>query len=526
LKGEAAQGVTVVLQPQVIGLQPIPDHAAQSLRARTDSSGRFHLTSIAAGRYSILAFAPGAIWADKTDAAGRPGKPLNISDGEDVENVELVLKAGGVITGRVNDAQGRSLIGERVILESVGLEGRPRPSRRVDTTDDRGVFRFYALREGRYRVRVGLGQGENLTPGGIRREVYSKTYYPGTPDDSRAELIEITEGLEATDIDIVVGETRRTYDITGRVVDESGQAVAGMLISRGAYRDGRLTSSGSTGEYSKADGEFRLIGLLPGKYSILAHSDGDGEYYADPVECDLGVEDLNGVEIKARRGASVSGMVLIEETNDSNALWPLPHFNLWINTRSNQPGQTPIAPTRAPEINADGSFQVRGLRPGTLNISLMMAPGVALARIERGGAPQSEELDVQSGENVTGVTVVIVRASLSLRGELRIDGPGLPLGSRLSIYARRTDLPESLPMSTASSDVDDRGRFIIDYLAPGEYEIRIGISFDPNLDSPDLRFVRAFSRATRKVTLSGDNQPPITLTIDLHSQEDPNRRYP
>jgi hypothetical protein len=155
-----------------------------------------------------------------------------------------------------------------------------------------------------------------------------------------------------------------------------------------------------------------------------------------------------------------------------------------------------------------------------------MAPGVALARIERGGAPQSEELDVQSGENVTGVTVVIVRASLSLRGELRIDGPGLPLGSRLSIYARRTDLPESLPMSTSSSDVDDRGRFIIDYLAPGEYEIRIGISFDPNLDSPDLRFVRAFSRATRKVTLSGDNQPPITLTIDLHSQEDPNRRYP
>jgi protocatechuate 3,4-dioxygenase beta subunit len=518
LNGEPARDVAVVMQQQVSGGPPNQETA---LRARTDSSGRFQIGAVAAGKYSIMAFAPGAISPDDSSFSNWSGKPLNVSDGESVENLELTLKRGGVIAGRITDAQGRPLVDERVSIDRIGKDGRPQQyygspyAFEMYNTDDRGVYRIYGLPEGRYRVSVGVAQGPGSITFGSNRAFYPKTFYPDTPDESQAKVIDVTEGFEASNIDITVGEMKRSYDIYGRVVDENGQPVAGVSLSRGTLRDGRLLTYGSGGERSGANGEFRLIGVVPGAYGIFANSDGDSDYYSDPAMCEVGESDVHGVEVKVRLGMSISGIVVIEGGNDPKMNSRLSQINIRAFTRPAQQGPGPMGPMRPTRVNPDGSFQVRGLKQGKLELSVMPTPGLALSRIEFNGTPAPREgVDLNPGENITGVKVFMSRATLSLRGEVKV--VGIPSPPRLMAIARRTDLSTQ---NSASAQVDARGQFIIENLSPGEYELRVSFILNSNDDRPDPQVMRAFSMSSQKVTLSGENQPPVTLVIDMNATE-------
>jgi hypothetical protein len=96
-KGILFRNATVILQPE----QPAVSQDQNSiLRAQTDENGSYKITGVSARRYRIVASAsrffipPGRVV--------RPGGTvLNIGEGENIENMDLELKRGGVITGRV-----------------------------------------------------------------------------------------------------------------------------------------------------------------------------------------------------------------------------------------------------------------------------------------------------------------------------------------------------------------------------------------------------------------------------------------
>src|SRR2546422_5422482 len=241
LKGEPARGVMVILQTQ-------NQNASNSPRARTDESGRFNFTGLPAGRYSLSAAAPGYVSPDDTNYPVR-GKTLNLADGEKVENVDLEIKRGGVIAGRVTDSQGRPVIEERVNLSKLDANDQPRASffYSVDydmyQTDDRGFYRIYGLPEGRYLVSVGYAESPGSATITSRREFYPRAFYPNVTSESKAKVIKVSEGSEAEDIDITVPDPKQTYDVYGRVVDaSSGQPVTGVEVAIGGVTgEGRYT---------------------------------------------------------------------------------------------------------------------------------------------------------------------------------------------------------------------------------------------------------------------------------------------
>jgi hypothetical protein len=176
LKGKPARDVTVVLQSQMIGSSSDP---GSTPRAKTDENGWFRITKVTAGRYYLSAIATGFV-----AVGSMPFEPecksLNVGEGENVENIDLELKRGGVITGRVTDSNGQPLVDEQVELLKLDKTGRPEffylhNLHEIDSTDDRGIYRIYGLTEGRYLVSVGSFQGE----GKIAIQS-NPTYYPRT----------------------------------------------------------------------------------------------------------------------------------------------------------------------------------------------------------------------------------------------------------------------------------------------------------------------------------------------------------
>ena len=531
LKGEPARGVTVMLLGQY-------SNTANSPRARSDENGRFRITGVAAGRYSITALAPGYVSMGDGNM-GRMGQMLNVAEGEKIENINIDIKRGGVIAGSVTDSRGRPVVEEVVNLDLLDKNGKPQgnryytPNREMYLTDDRGAYRIFGLPEGHYLVSVGQEQRPGSVGITSNRVFYPRAYHPGVSDESKAKVIEVNEGSEATDVDITLPEAQRTCEISGRVVDaDTGQPVAEIEVIVGSLSpDGRPTGGwAGNGARSTANGEFRLTGAFPGKYALLVRpevrysptgrpevSTGEG-FISEPIILNI-EDDVQGVEIKVRRGASISGQVVIEGTNDPKILSKLSQVSFYVYVTTGSPNRQTVPGGGANRVFSDGKFQIRGLPAGKAFISLMRPQdieGLVLARIEHNGATMREGIDLEAGQQLSGVRVVLAHGALKLRGELKLVGGAAPDGVRFYVDARRLD---SLMQGSSIAEVDARGQFVLENVLPGEYEVIVSPVYTPNSERLDPQTMLLISTFRERVVVSGANQQPIVLVIDLSRKE-------
>ena len=112
LDGEPASGVTVALLPA----DPwMARESPPAPKVKTDQEGRYRLVRVPAGRSRVAAMSSVYVTTAKNDL-GYPGQLVTIGEGETVEGFDFALVLGGVITGRVTDADGRPAIGQLVRL--------------------------------------------------------------------------------------------------------------------------------------------------------------------------------------------------------------------------------------------------------------------------------------------------------------------------------------------------------------------------------------------------------------------------
>ncbi len=517
LKGEPVRGATMALQQNRPPGMPTQDPGE---RVKTDEEGRYRFTGVAAGAYAVGALAPGFVTPIE-NMFYQPGKSINVSEGENIEDLDFNLKRGGVITGRVSDSNGKPVIDENVALSGLDQNGR---SINVNfgmnyfmyRTDDRGVYRLYGLAAGRYTVSVGEDRGEGSITSTMNRTVYQRTYHPDTTDRSKATVVVLGEGDEVTGVDVSLGEAKKTFDVYGRIVDaDTGQPIVGVEISRGTYaRGGEMIGPfNSMGERSNAKGEFQLQNILPGKYAAYASPNDRNEYYSDPTPFEILDSDITGVEIRARRGGSISGVMMIEGTNDPEIISRLSQQTLVVFTRdqSNMPGRGGI------RINPAGGFQITGVRPGKTEISLSSGrgkSGFTLLRVERDGVPQREGIEMGPGEKLANVRVVVTYGTAKIRGELKITGAEVPEGSSFIIFAQRVG---ALRSGTLSAQTDMRGQFLLEGLSQGEYDLRV--SYFNRRGGMDGQLMSKISRFKQTVNVGNTGEIPVILTIDLSKKE-------
>lgn len=519
LNGEPMRNVVVTVQaPPTPSAQRIPP------RAKTDANGRFRITGVAAGQYTIGALA--AAFVTESDQAqwryfGLYGKTIHVADDEVIENLELALKRGGVITGRITDASGEPVVETNIQLRQVNAAGQSMPQRPIMRgemyrTDDRGVYRIFGLPAGKYKVSVGLPIRSDAFSMRTSRSYIPETFHPDTPDEAQARIIELEAGQEASDVDIRAAEALKAYEISGRVVDaETGQPVAGIGLAFGTYDPtGRLTGVMSGGWRSDANGEFQMLGARPGKHGVfIENSESKSGLYSDPATFEVINSDVEGIEVRARRGLSISGTVIIEGTNDPAVLAKRSQISLEADYYTT----SAFSSSRA-KVGADGKFRIVGLPAGKVRLSgFSTLPKASLLRVERNGVPlKNLELEIHPGEQINDLRVVYGYGDGIVRGQVKIVGGTLPEGVMISVSLRRTDGGYYQPLT----QLDARDQFFFKDVLPGEYELRLSANFPGNRPQRELveKIYPRLAKARQMISVSNGNEVQTTFTVDL-SQE-------
>ncbi|MGE0128654.1 MAG: carboxypeptidase regulatory-like domain-containing protein [Blastocatellales bacterium] len=539
-----ASGITIALAPERMGRmaqQPQPEQEI-TIRAVTDEKGQYRFTNVAVGRFRVAPLAEAFVVENNGARAG--GVAVTVTEGQTVSNIDFTLARGGVITGRVTDGDGRPVIAERINLAMAAENGRAQPfnggNRISYETDDRGVYRIYGLPAGRYIVSAGGGD----RPGVSRRIRYPRTFYPDAVEQAQAQIVGIEAGGEAENIDIHLGAPMKAYAVAGRVVDaENGQPVFGVPVNIGRERRGG--PAGATSGTSNAEGEFRVTGLTSGRYSASVRSSGfpgggaenATDFYSDPVSFEVNDDNVTGVEVKVHRGASITGVVVIEGASDPSVAARLSQLTISANSRGGQTQRQAQNQGQAgrggmggrqnfAQVGPNGAFRIGGIAPGRVRLNVGGfggGGGFSLARIERGGAVINGDFDVASGEQVTGIRVVVGYGTGVIQGRVVVTGGALPPGTRLIVSVRSLiSAGQNRP-----AQVDASGQFRVEGLLPGSYEVRLnalaggggfgggrgggrgGAPNRPQIKIPDVR---------QTVNVVNGSPSGVTLNLDLSQQ--------
>jgi protocatechuate 3,4-dioxygenase beta subunit len=287
----------------------------------TDEAGRFTFLALPAGRFYLNASKAGYIsMAFGAAQPGRPGTPIELGDGQQIDRVTLTLPRGGVITGTVLDDHGEPAPGTPVRAMRVVTEDGERRLRIMgqDQTDDRGIYRIYQLQPGDYIVSAvprNLGQSDigaalfaemqsvvqqvngganatfNITiPAGeisdrvavLQQQLaqandtpnvaYAPVYYPGAMAVSTASAIPVAAGEERAGIDFQL-QLVRTARVEGSVVNADGTIPTGVQVAlsdRGSGLD--VPGIGMNMSRVGPDGRFSFSAVAPGQYTVEARA--------------------------------------------------------------------------------------------------------------------------------------------------------------------------------------------------------------------------------------------------------------
>jgi hypothetical protein len=266
------------------------------------------------------------------------------------------------------------------------------------------------------------------------------------------------------------------------------------------------------------EGNFRVEGLLPGRFFVSAQFEGETEFYCTPVEFEIKANEFNGIEIKAHRGLTISGTVAVEGANREEVTVKLAQLRL----RTESAGSDGVGrDSREAAVNSDGSFMIRGLRPGQVRLSLGYGDVswyFSMVRIEYkgpGGMTQTipafslrhrwDAAPLLLGETgLKGVRIILLYKGGSIRGHVTIARGKLdsdtPLSAGISQYTNNGG-----GWST-SRELDVNGNFLMDGLEPGEYEISI--------DDRSGRMPQ-----TKTVIVNKDSETKISFVIDLSASK-------
>ena len=264
--------------------------------AKTNLDGDYTLTKISSGDYFVLAemqgyLSPVAQFRKHDLDNLKPEtikKLIELLPSVHVEpgrtaRADVTLERGASISGTVTYDDGSPAIGAYIQIEpaqNVPNSGRPMTQGMIDRpigwTDDHGQYRINGLPDGKYIVAARMShdssEGNPMATQNSESDAYREypefgemtIYAEQALHKENAEILEVTQGKELSDVDIVI-PLHAFHSISGSVVAQGNQpSIVFGFVSLQDANDKTFTRN----SVILADSSFQFPYLAPGKYEL------------------------------------------------------------------------------------------------------------------------------------------------------------------------------------------------------------------------------------------------------------------
>jgi len=460
----------------------------------TDENGKFRFSDLDQNEYTIsVADFGGYVRTPPPETERQRPRYYRVGD-----DVTLTMTRGGVITGRVTNANGEPVIAVAVTAVNVrDAEGAPArggyPSR-PRFTNDRGVYRIYGLRPGTYVVAANR-RDNNFRPGPAPYDDELPAYHPAATTRAEAAEIKVSNGAEITGVDIRYGGSRG-HTVSGVVSGGKGIVVRPAVSVQLFGAQGELSANSAYIRPGDDNRGFAFYGLPDGEYILTARSAGDDQgLAATPARITLSGADIIGIELKLDPLGSVSGRVVMDGLPDScdpkRKISP-ERFSIGLmrdDVQADAPPFLRYSGVSVQRVEENGRFTIKGVEPGhyrivarpldeNLYVKTITASAATPARraAARGANPAGgvsrSGFTFRQGEKMTGVMVTSSAGAASLRGKVAPENEGARLPSRLRLHLIPAD-PKAADdvLRYAETIVRSEGAFAFNNIAPGKYRL-------------------------------------------------------
>jgi hypothetical protein len=397
--------------------------------ASTNGLGKWEIRELPAGRFTLNFSRAGYLPAQYGQKRfGEPGRPIELGDGETMENLDSTLTHNGVITGRVYDEAGEPLAGANVMpLQMRFFNGRRRlvPTRGNASTDDSGQYRLGSLEPGDYYVYATSRETWETEPPDVKTMGFMPTMYPSAISMSEAQRVRVRAGQEvaAIDIPLVPG---RASTVSGTAVNSQGMPLLGESVSLGVEIRGEqfMSFQGGTSTKVNPDGTFVFRNVAPGEYHLtVRQTPTDRPMESANVIVNVSGADVDGVSIVTSAAGAVTGRVTVEPGA------PLPIALTRLSVRAlpverDTQSNFGSAPDNG-RVREDGSFELKTVI-GTNRLTVAPIPdGWAIRQIDQNGRDIAAQPFDPQGQTLDGATVILTNRFPTVTAALR-DEKGAP----------------------------------------------------------------------------------------------------
>lgn len=417
---------------------------AAGITATSDEHGRFTIGGLAPGRYILAIRKAGFVASYGPDGTLTANSTFVLGDEDRPKQFVVRLVPNAIVTGRIEDEDGRSVDGAIAIAYRVAYS--PAGKRLVQIGRDldpvEGRYRISELPSGRYYIAVAQ-RDESLRP----------SYYPGTPHLETAVPIDLAAGtiLGNINVKLVNPETVCAQIEVDRPRDglEVGFWERRTFAPSWFHRAAPLSDAG----------HYEACGLLPGPYFATA-SDRSGYVMRHSVEIAAMGERLFRLLLLPQ--VDVTGRIVFEGDP------PTKVAPIRIELRSFE-----RAASNAPRVEVTDSwtFTLKSINPDLYRVVVADLPrGYYVKAVGYGdtdalanGLPlagaSTRPLEIVVSPNVGGLTGAVERRN------------GDPAALAIVVLLPEEPDRQGSEMFFGAGVADDSGAFNIGNVAPGRYRV-------------------------------------------------------